>query len=167
MEEVQLTGGVANAGGVTRVGSHVLRPSNPHSASIHRYLTSLRRAGFDGASEPVGIDDDGRERLIFIEGDVPVTPYAAWVQSDHALASIAALMRQLHEASRSFDPAGSTWSREMADPAGGPIVCHNDVCLENVVFRDGAAVALLDFDFAARSARLRPGPDGPHVRPRR
>jgi thiamine kinase-like enzyme len=28
-------------------------------------------------------------------------------------------------------------------------VCHNDVCLENVVFRDGAAVALLDFDFAA------------------
>lgn len=37
----------------------------------------------------------------------------------------------------------------MADPAGGPIVCHNDVCLENVVFRGGTAVALLDFDFAA------------------
>ena len=37
----------------------------------------------------------------------------------------------------------------MADPAGGSIVCHNDVCLENVVFRDGAAVGLLDFDFAA------------------
>jgi thiamine kinase-like enzyme len=37
----------------------------------------------------------------------------------------------------------------MADPRGGPIVCHNDVCLENVVFRDGEAVALLDFDFAA------------------
>ena len=29
------------------------------------------------------------------------------------------------------------------------MICHNDVCLENVVFRDGAAVALLDFDFAA------------------
>jgi len=29
------------------------------------------------------------------------------------------------------------------------VVCHNDVCPENVVFRDGAAVALLDFDFAA------------------
>lgn len=29
------------------------------------------------------------------------------------------------------------------------MVCHNDVCLENVVFRDGVAVALLDFDFAA------------------
>ena len=28
-------------------------------------------------------------------------------------------------------------------------MCHNDVCLENVVFRDGVAVGLLDFDFAA------------------
>jgi hypothetical protein len=37
----------------------------------------------------------------------------------------------------------------MADPDGGPIICHNDVCLENVVFRDGLAVGLLDFDFAA------------------
>ena len=29
------------------------------------------------------------------------------------------------------------------------MICHLDVCLENVVFRDGVAVALLDFDFAA------------------
>jgi hypothetical protein len=147
--EEQLAGGVANAGAVTRIGSSVLRPSNPHSRSIHRFLSSLRSAGFDGASAPVGIDDDGRERLVFIEGDVPVPPYPDWAQVDGALASIAALMRELHEASRSFDPAGSTWSGEMADPAGGPIVCHNDVCLENVVFRDGVAVGLIDFDFAA------------------
>jgi thiamine kinase-like enzyme len=29
------------------------------------------------------------------------------------------------------------------------MICHNDVCFENVVFKDGEAVALLDFDFAA------------------
>ena len=28
-------------------------------------------------------------------------------------------------------------------------MCHNDVCPENVVLRDGIAVALLDFEFAA------------------
>jgi aminoglycoside phosphotransferase (APT) family kinase protein len=98
---------------------------------------------------PVGIDDDGRERLGFIEGDVPVPPFPAWAQADDALASVAALLRRFHDASRSFDPAGSTWSDELADPRGGTIVCHNDVCLENVVFRDGVAVGLLDFDFAA------------------
>jgi len=27
---------------------------------------------------------------------------------------------------------------------GGPLVCHNDVELSNVVFRDGIAVALID-----------------------
>jgi hypothetical protein len=149
VNEQPLMGGVANAGKVVRVGAHVLRPSNPHSPSIHRFLASLRAAGFDGASQPVGVDDDGRERLVFIEGDVPVPPFPAWAQSDTALASIATLIRSFHEASQSFDASEATWSSEMADPMGGPIVCHNDVCLENVVFRGGVAVGLLDFDFAA------------------
>jgi Phosphotransferase enzyme family len=159
VDEEVLAGGVANAGAVIRSGQHVLRPANPHSASIHRLLAHLRATGFDGASEPVGIDPDGRERLVFIEGVVPVPPYAHWAQTDTALASIAGLMRRLHEAALGFDGAGATWSTEMADPhlgsgtgptsEGGLVVCHNDVCLENVVFRDGAAVGLLDFDFAA------------------
>ena len=34
-------------------------------------------------------------------------------------------------------------------PEADPFVCHNDICLENVVFRDGRAVGLLDFDFSA------------------
>ncbi|MEU4181349.1 phosphotransferase, partial [Streptomyces sp. NPDC026589] len=42
---------------------------------------------------------------------------------------------------------------DLADPEGatapGAVVCHNDVCLENVVFRGGRAAALIDFDLAA------------------
>jgi len=148
-DEEVLHGGVANAGAVVRVGDHVLRPSTERSPAIHAFLRAIRAAGFDGASLPVGIDPDGRERLEFVPGDVPVVPYPTWARSDAALASIAALLRRFHDASRTFDPTGLTWSDEMADPAGGPLVGHNDVCLENVVFRDGRAVALLDFDFAA------------------
>jgi aminoglycoside phosphotransferase (APT) family kinase protein len=37
----------------------------------------------------------------------------------------------------------------VSGPAGGTLVCHNDVELSNVVFRDGIAVALLDFEFAS------------------
>ncbi|HWM19616.1 MAG TPA: phosphotransferase [Ilumatobacteraceae bacterium] len=144
-----MAGGVANAGAVTRVGEHVLRPSNPQTPSIHRFLASLRAAGFEGASMPIGVDDDGRERLVYIDGEVAVPPYPGWAQADDALASTAALLRRFHDASRSVDAAGSTWSTEMADPSGGRVVCHNDVCLENVVFRDGVAVGLIDFDFAA------------------
>jgi hypothetical protein len=98
---------------------------------------------------PIEIQTDGQERLEFIEGDVPIPPYPTWAQADDALASIAALMLRFHAASSSITARLSTWSDELADPSGGPIVCHNDVCMENVVFRDGLAVGLLDFDFAA------------------
>ncbi len=152
-EEV-LHGGVANAGAVVRRGPHVLRPSNEHSVSIHRALSALRSHGFEGASNPVGIDADGRERLEFIEGDVPLPPYPQWARSDEALTSTAVLMRCMHDASSAIDLTVGTWSSEMADPLGGPVLCHNDVCLENVVFRDGRAVAFLDFDFAAPGRRV-------------
>lgn len=149
--EVPLAGGVANAGRVVRLGPHVLRPSNPHTPSVHSFLRSLRDVGFDGASLPVGVDPDGRERLEFIEGNVPVPPFPEWSRSDGALESIADLMARFHRASQAaaVGPTSGNWSAEMADPSGGTILCHNDVCLENVVFRDGVAVGLLDFDFCA------------------
>jgi hypothetical protein len=109
----------------------------------------VRRAGFEAVPAPVGIDADGRERLVFIDGEVPAVPYPDWSQSETALASIARLLRRLHDAGHEFDPEGLDWDDRLADPVGGTLVCHNDVCPENVVFRDGIAVALLDFEFAA------------------
>ena len=154
LEEV-LHGGVANAGAVVRVGSYVLRPSNPHTELIHRLFRHVRGNGFDGVPEPVGIDPDGRERLVFIGGEVAYPPFPAWSQTDEALASIAHLLGRFHAAVDGFETSGAdVWSDELADPVGGPMICHNDVCLENVVFRDGVAVALLDFDFAAPGRAL-------------
>jgi hypothetical protein len=149
VDEEPLEGGTANAGAVVRAGGHVLRPSSPYWASIHAWLRAVRAEGFDGVPMPVGVDDDGRERLEFMEGDVPISPYPEWSQSDAALASIAELLRGLHEASRVFDPRGLAWNDLLADPAGGAIVGHNDVEPSNVVFRDGRAVAFIDFEFAA------------------
>lgn len=149
MAEQRLHGGIANAGQVVRIGPHVLRPSTPHSVSIHAFLRALHRAGFDGVPLPVGIDEDGRERLSFIDGDVPLTPYPAWSQTDTALASIARLLRQMHDAAHNFDHRDHTWSDALSDPAGGTIVCHNDLEPSNIVFRDGIAVGFIDFDCAA------------------
>src|ERR687894_1366367 len=94
--EERLEGGISNAGLVVRAGPHVLRPSTAHSGSIHAFLRAVRDAGFEGAPTPVGIDEDGRERLVFVDGDVPVTPFPGRSQSDTALASIATLLRGLH-----------------------------------------------------------------------
>lgn len=148
MDEEVLVGGVANAGAVTRRGDVTLRPATPFTASAHDFLRAVRARGFDGVAAPIGVGDDGREALGFIDGDVAIPPYPEWVQADEALGSVARLMRALHDAAADVGTAGR-WSTEMADPDGGPIICHNDVCLENVVFRAGHAVALLDWDFAA------------------
>lgn len=149
MAEEHLDGGITNAGKVVRTGRHVLRPSTPYSGSVHAFLHALADAGFKGAPEPAGIDEDGRERLEFIEGVAPAPPYPDWSQADTALASIARLLRRMHEAASRFDPHDFDWADGLADPAGGTVVCHNDVELSNVVFRNGIAVALIDFEFAA------------------
>ena len=148
-----LQGGVANAGAVVRIGTDVLRPSNEHSASILEFLSQLESSGFRGAPVPVGLEADGRERLRFIPGEVAIPPFPDWVQTDEALTSTVELIRELHDASVGVATDAMTWSAEMADPEGGEVICHNDVCLENVVFRDGRAVALIDFDFAAPGRR--------------
>jgi GNAT superfamily N-acetyltransferase len=149
MVEEPLAGGVAHAGAVTRAGDYVLRPSGPFSETLLMFLSALRGVGFEGIPEPVGVDEDGRERLVYIPGDVALAPYPLWAQSDDALASITRLIRRFHDASRLVDPSDQAWSEELSDPNGGKLVCHNDVCLENIVFNRGNAIALLDFDFAA------------------
>jgi aminoglycoside phosphotransferase (APT) family kinase protein len=148
-----LQGGVANAGAVVRVGDDVLRPAPPNVETTHRFLRHLASIGI--APEPIAVEGDGRERVRFIAGEVSIPPYPAWSQSDAALESVAKLIRVLHEASHSFArEAHDAWNAEVADPeSDDSVICHNDACLENVVFRDGVAVALLDFDFAAPGRR--------------
>lgn len=96
----------------------MLRPSNEHSESIHFALAEPRAAGYNGASNPVGIEPDGRECLEFIEGDVPIPLYPEWARTDDALASVAVLLRSLHDASTRIDLTSGTWSAEMADGLG-------------------------------------------------
>jgi hypothetical protein len=154
MDEEVLAGGVANAGGVVRVGDDVLRPAGAHTQTVHALLRHVRANGFEGVPEPRGLAPDGRERLGFIAGDVAIVPYPAWVQTDVALASMAELLRRFHDATATFvPPAGATWDTGIGGASDGAIIGHNDVCLENVVFRNGDAVAFLDFDFAAPSTR--------------
>ena len=148
-EEV-LAGGVANAGAVVRVGDRVLRPSNPHTPSIHRFLRGLRATGFDGASLPVGVDPDGRERLEHLDGDVALPPYPAWVQTDEALASIARLLRRCHDAARhggrGRDRRGAT---RWPTPEAGPSSCTTTSASRTWCSTTAGPSGLLDWDFAA------------------
>ena len=152
--EEPLEGGIANLGKVVRVGDTVRRPASPFTDSIFGVLEHLERVGFEGAPSALGIDERGREVVSFIEGDVPIPPMPRWSMTDEALASVARLLRQLHDALEGFDGRSRRWSDDLADPLSGPLLCHNDVCPENVVFRDGEAFAIIDWDLAAPGRAL-------------
>ena len=149
-----LSGGVTNAGAVFRRGEIVDRPAQPHAAAIHRFLGALSRHGFTAVPRPVGLAD-GREQLTYVSGDVALMPYPAWSMTETALTSLGALLRRFHEASSAIPlEPGVPWATDLADPRGGAILCHSDTCVENVVFRDGEAYGLIDFDMAATGRPL-------------
>ena len=144
-----LSGGITNAGAVFRRGEIVDRPAQQHVSAIHRFLEALPQHGFTAAPRPVGLAD-GREQLTYVAGDVALMPYPAWSMTEAALTSLGALLRRFHQASSAIalEP-GVPWAADLADPRGGTILCHSDTCVENVVFRDGEAYGLIDFDMAA------------------
>jgi hypothetical protein len=152
--EVLLHGGYTNAGHVRRVGDTVRRPWRPTSRATKALLDHLAKVGFDGAPRFLGIDSDGREMLSFIPGDAAIEPYQNWALTDEALVSVALLLRRLHDAVASFDPSGHQWPQPVPRRFRDGTISHNDPNLDNVVFRDGRAVALIDFDLASHGSAV-------------
>jgi aminoglycoside phosphotransferase (APT) family kinase protein len=126
------------------------------SAAVHEYLRHLESAGFVGAPRFLGSEGE-REVLTFVEGEVPADPQ--WqpgrghrlppdIRSEAALISAARLVRQLHEAARGFRPANTDYRFHPYPPRPGQIISHGDLGPWNTVYRDGAAVAFIDWDAA-------------------
>jgi hypothetical protein len=152
--EVLLVGGTANRGRVTRVGDTVRRPRRATSPATHALLQHLSDMGFTGAPRFLGIDEQDREVLSFIPGAAVTPPYPAWALTDEALASVGHLLRDYHLAVSTFDPTPHAWPPSPPPAFAGQLVSHNDVNLDNVVFRGGRAVALIDFDLASPGSRV-------------
>ncbi|HUL27608.1 MAG TPA: phosphotransferase [Streptosporangiaceae bacterium] len=146
-EDGPLPGGTANRGLVIRVGDTVQRPTAPCWPATHALLAHLSAVGFDGAPRVLAVNAT-TEMLTYIHGKAAVPPMPPDTLTDAALISIARLLRSYHRAVRSFDPAGYRWPRAIPDSFRTGLVSHNDVHPANLVFRDGRAVALIDFDLA-------------------
>ena len=142
-----LSGGTANRGLVVRVGHTVLRPTAPCWRGTHALLAHLSAVGFDGAPRVLAVSPS-TETLTYMDGQAAVPPLAEDTLTDAALVSVADLVRRYHLAAASFDPAGYQWPRPIPARFRTGLVSHNDVHPANLVFREGRAVALIDFDLA-------------------
>ena len=159
--EIPLAGGDVTEG-VVRVGDTVRRPVGPHSPLVHALLAHLESVGFEGAPRFLGIDGSGREVLSYIDGEVagdrgrpgsPTRP--GWRRSDGWSAPMTtrpprSLLRRT-AAGRSSRPNLPGIPPAPAYPP--ELIGHVDITPENVVFRDGRAYALIDFDLAKPATR--------------
>jgi len=145
--------------GIVRIGDTVRRPLRPFSLTVQAYLAHLRDAGFAGAPLPFGVDEQGREVLSFVPGDVPPYPLPPETTGDDVLVTLAGLIRALHEASAGWvPPPDAVWGGTPANTGRitehAELVSHRDYAPGNVVFRDGLPAALIDFDLAKPTSRL-------------
>jgi hypothetical protein len=148
--------------GVVRVGATVRRPHQPQSPAVAAYLDHLAASGFDASPRYLGRDASGRDVLTYLPGDVAGDPPQRWAADEDLLASVAALVRRLNDASLGFPLRpfpDAIWHNDLVpfDPphpmAEGEFVSHMDVTPQNVVVRDGRAVGLVDFDMAGPTTR--------------
>src|ERR1700712_469901 len=83
-------GGGRTTAGVVRIGNAVHRPVRPWTPAVHAVLRHLEKVGFEGAPRVLGLDEQGREVLTFLEGETvgERRPWPGWVHEDAALVDV-------------------------------------------------------------------------------
>ncbi|MEU0969288.1 phosphotransferase [Streptomyces sp. NPDC005917] len=144
MPESSLPGGFVNA--VVRVGDTVRRPAS--AKFVGDLLRLLEASGWAGAPRYLGVDDEGREVLSYVDGHVAWEPrQPAAVSSDESLVTVARLVREFHDLTAGTPLAGDQ-----------QVVCHNDLSPKNTVYQlcsgELRPTAFIDWDLAAPGERI-------------
>ncbi len=139
--EIPLLGGQLTHG-IVRVGNTVRRPQKSNAAFVHELLLFLEAQGFTFAPRFLGIDEQGREILSYLEGET--LPGSGYLLPDDLLVQAAGVIRRLHDMT-----AGSALAR------GHEIVAHHELGPHNTIFQGNRLVGLIDWDDATPGTRLR------------
>jgi phosphotransferase family enzyme len=129
----------------------VRRAAGPWTETIHALLRHVRARDVREVPEPLGRDEQGREVLSFVDGDVHHYPMPEWMWGDAVLVAAAAFLRRYHDATVDFRPPDPTW--RLASHAPEEVVCHNDFAPYNLVFRGRTLAGAIDFDTASPGPR--------------
>jgi Phosphotransferase enzyme family len=143
LEQTPLGGG--NVSSPVRVGEHVHRRTHDRSGYVHELLRFLAVHDFSGSPRLTGMDQDGREVLQYVPGDVDAGgPTPDWMGHGGPLESVVSVVRRLHDLTAATPLA-----------QGPEVVCHGDIAARNIVFRGRLAVCLLDWDLVAPGPRVK------------
>jgi hypothetical protein len=130
----------------------VTRPAGPQSRTVHSFLRHLRDKGLDCVPEPLSLNEE-TEVLRYIDGE---SGGDGWKNQhdEQGLRSAAQLLRRIHDASADWVPPQDAVFNTPPSAAGGDVFVHGDPGPWNFVWRDGQAIALIDWDFLRPAARI-------------
>lgn len=153
MSEEALPGG--NTDGAVRIGGAVCKRAAQWTPTVHALLRHLERAGIGGVPRALGFDEQGRQMLTYLPGEMigDRVPWPAWVYADSTLVQVGQWMRRIHDATAAFvPPADERWftGRTMQP---GWIVGHQDAAPYNAVMDGGRLAGFFDWDTAGPSPR--------------
>ncbi|MEM6265741.1 MAG: aminoglycoside phosphotransferase family protein [Bacteroidota bacterium] len=135
---VYLKGGMSTKT-VLKIGPNVHRTKASNYPFIHSVLLHLATFDFPFSPRFLGIDDEGREVLSFIPGEVPREIPLTLPQKVEAIK----VLRMLHDVLSSFENKGEYET-----------ICHHDVAPWNVIVNNKKIVGIIDFDEAAPGNRI-------------
>ncbi len=144
--EQELPGGNAS-GTVVRAGDTVRKPWTPATPCVHAFMEHVRERGVDVPSV-LGQDDRARQVIEYVPGTLAID---AAPLTHGELRRVGAMVRRIHDASKTFATADARWETAIAAP-GAELVCHNDLAPWNLVV--GERWVFIDWDAAAPSTRL-------------
>jgi Phosphotransferase enzyme family len=153
MSEETLPGG--NMEGAVRIGDVVHKPASPWTPTVHALLRHLENAGIDGIPRALGFDEQGRQMLTYLPGEVigDRVAWPAWVYADSTLVQVGQWIRRIHDTTAAFTPpTGERWfTGQTMQP--GWIVGHQDATPYNAVMDGDRLVGFFDWDIASPSPR--------------
>ena len=150
--EIPISGGRLNRGRLVRLGDYVLRPAD-EDPSIELLMIEVGKV-LAGIPKTFGRDSLGRLKIEWIDGECAESFEEDEVESRIRLLSIGALLRGLHDCTAKIATGIPATLRASLDPSGVcEVVCHGDAGPGNIVFREGKAFALIDWEMSAPGRR--------------
>lgn len=150
--ETPISGGRLNRGRLVRLGDFVLRPAD-EDPSIELLMVEVGKV-FVGIPKTFGRDSQGRLKVEWIEGECAESFEEDEDESKIRLLSIGALLRGLHDSTAKIASQNLATLRASLDPSGvHEVICHGDAGPGNIVFREGKAFALIDWEMSAPGRR--------------
>jgi hypothetical protein len=136
-------------GGAVRIGDAVHRPVGPWTPAVHALLDHLEQRGVPHVPRVRGHDDQGREVLDYLPGEVVDSP--ATLLSETQLVQLVEWTRTFHDAVADFRHDGPWRYFPISDAT---LIGHNDIAPYNSCFDGDQLAGVFDWDLAGPTTPL-------------